>query len=289
MMRGAALVAAVLACASPSVAQGVAERGAAARNELLAAIEALEAATAGREQVAALTRTIQAYEHGLTALREAMRQATIRDTALALRFEAGRDRLARLVGALSAMNPEPTPLLLLHPSGPLGTARSGMILSEITPALQAEVQALRQELQEVADLRALQASAGETLQRGLTAAQAGRAALSQAIAARGPLPRRFADDPERLRVLQKDADTLDALTGGLAPDLNIDGAMADFAEARGRLRLPVQGPVLRRAGEQDAAGIARPGLVIATRPQAQVSAPWPGTIRSLGPYLDYGN
>jgi septal ring factor EnvC (AmiA/AmiB activator) len=47
--------------------------------------------------------------------------------------------------------------------------------------------------------------------------------------------------------------------------------------------------LLRRAGEPDAAGITRPGLVIATRPAALVTSPWPATIRYRGPLLDYGN
>lgn len=284
----AALVAAVFA-AAPAAAQDPAAEALAARDALLSAIAALEAARSGPDQVAALTRTIQAYERGLSVLREALRQATIRETALLLRFEARRDRVSRLLGALSAMDPNPSPLLLLHPAGPLGTARSGMMLSEVTPALQAEVDQLRGELQELADLRALQTSAAQTLERGLTTAQEARTALSQAMAARADLPRRFSDNPDRLRLMIEDADTLDALATGLAPDLNTDGALADFASARGRLPLPVLGQVLRRAGEADAAGVMRPGLVIATRPQALVTAPWPGTIRYRGPFLDYGN
>jgi septal ring factor EnvC (AmiA/AmiB activator) len=39
----------------------------------------------------------------------------------------------------------------------------------------------------------------------------------------------------------------------------------------------------------DAAGIRRPGLVIATPPRALVTSPWPATIRYRGPLLDYGN
>ncbi len=287
ILRAAGL--ALLLTVFPAAAQSVPEQAASASRNLLAAIEELERASAGREQVTALTRTIQAYEQGLGALREALRQATIREAALLMRFEARRDRVARLLGVLSNMGTDPSPLLLLHPSGPLGTARSGMMLTEITPALQAEVDTLRAELQEVADLRALQSSAAETLQRGLTAAQGARSTLSQAIAARSELPRRFTGDPDRLRLMIEDADTLDALASGLAPDLDIDARMADFSAARGRLPLPVLGRVLRRAGEADAAGISRPGLVIATRPQALVTAPWSGTVRYRGPFLDYGN
>lgn len=289
MRRPAALLVCLLLAAAPAAGQSAADQGAAASRALLAAIEGLEAAKSGKDQVAALTDTIQAYEQGLGTLREALRLATIRETALLLRFEAKRDRVSRLIGVLSGMGPDPSPLLLLHPSGPLGTARSGMMLAEVTPALQAEVDVIREELAEVAALRGLQQSATETLQRGLVAAQSARTALSQAMAARQALPRRFSADPERLALMIADADTLDALATGLAPDLNTDGGMADFSAARGRLPLPVLGQILRRAGEADAAGVTRPGLVIATRPQALVTTPWPGTIRYLGPFLDYGN
>lgn len=290
ILRSALLVAAMGATALPATAQAVAEQAAAARTDLILAIETLEKTTSGRDQVAALSQTITAYERGLGALREALRQATIREAALLMRFEAKRDRVARLVGVMSAMGTDPSPLLLLHPSGPLGTARSGMMLADVTPALQAEVDQLRAELQEVAELRRQQSGAADTLQRGLTAAQAARTALSQAIASRGPLPRRFTDDPERLTLMIEDADTLDALATGLAPDLNADSTgLADFASAMGRIAMPVVGQILRRFGEADAAGIERPGLVIATRPQALITAPWSGTIRYRGAFLDYGN
>lgn len=51
------------------------------------------------------------------------------------------------------MEANPGPLLLLHPDGALGTARSGMVLAEVAPAVQAEAEALKAELQELAELR----------------------------------------------------------------------------------------------------------------------------------------
>lgn len=288
-LRTACLVLSLIA--TPLWAQGISvpEQAAAARDDLLASIEQLEASDSGRDQVLALSQTIQAYEKGLGALREALRTATIREAALVMRFEAKRERVSQLLGVLSGLGSDPSPSLLLHPSGPLGTARAGLMLSDVTPALQAEVETLRAELQEVRDLRALQAQASQTLQRGLEAAQGARTQLSQAIAARGALPKKFITDPERLLLIIEDADTLDALATGLAPDLTPDDRLLGFEDSMGRLPMPVLGQVLRRSGEADAAGITRPGLVIATRPEALVTAPWSGTIRYIGPFLDYGN
>ena len=102
---------------------------------------ALEAASTSRDRVSALTQTIRAYEDGLAALREALRQAHLREATLDLQFRAKRDRVAQLIGVLSQLESRPGPLLLLHPSGPLGTVRSGMMLADVTPALQAEAEA----------------------------------------------------------------------------------------------------------------------------------------------------
>ena len=65
--------------------------------------------------------------------------------------------------------------------------------------------------------------------------------------------------------------------------------LPDFETAKGTLPLPVNGTLLRRFNEADAAGLRRPGLLLATRPLSIVTTPWPATIRYRGPLLDYGN
>jgi septal ring factor EnvC (AmiA/AmiB activator) len=257
--------------------------------DLQTAIVAMQAATGARDRVAALTQTIRAYELGLDAVREGLRQVTIRETALTLQFEAQRDQVARLIGVLESLPTDPGPLLLLHPAGPLGTAQSGMLLAEVTPALQAEADRLRGELTEVNDLRAVQEAASATLAQGLFAAQEARSALSQAISDRTDLPIRFIDDPDALKGLLESADTLDAFAAGLGSDAAAEDLSPDIAAAKGTLPMPVLGTILRRPDEADAAGVRRPGLLVVTRARALVTAPWPATIRYRGPLLDYGN
>jgi septal ring factor EnvC (AmiA/AmiB activator) len=257
--------------------------------DLQTAIVAMQAATGARDRVAALTQTIRAYELGLDAVREGLRQVTIRETALTLQFEAQRDQVARLIGVLESLPTDPGPLLLLHPAGPLGTAQSGMLLAEVTPALLAEADRLRGELTEVKDLRAVQEAASAALAQGLSAVQEARSALSQAISDRTDLPIRFIDDPDALKGLLESADTLDAFAAGLGSDAAAEDLSPDIAAAKGTLPMPVLGTILRRPDEADAAGVRRPGLLVVTRARALVTAPWPATIRYRGPLLDYGN
>ncbi|MCB2109595.1 MAG: peptidoglycan DD-metalloendopeptidase family protein [Defluviimonas sp.] len=281
----AALAAGPAASEDPAVA--AAERASA---DLAEAVLALEKARGARDRVAALTGTIRAYEAGLSALRDAMRRVSVREAEITADFAARRDQISALLSVLATIGREPAPLMLLHPEGALGTARAGMIAGAVAPALQAEAGALRAELDELARLRQLQGGSAETLQRGLSVAQAARTALSQAVQDRTDLPRRFLEDPAELKSLVESADSLDAFAVGLAGlEADIGAPMEDFEGAEGRLPLPVQGTLLRRAGEADAAGIRRPGLLIATRPAALVTSPWPATIRYRGPLLDYGN
>lgn len=278
-----------IACAEISPADAALE----ASGQIEAASLSLQKADSARDRVAALTETVKGFEAGLAALREGLRRAAIREAQVGRELKAQEDEIARLLGVLQVMGQGPAPVMLLHPQGPTGTARSGMILADVTPALEQRAARLRYDLEEVAILRELQQSAAEKLQEGLSGVQQARTALSQAIADRTDLPRRFADDPVQTALLIASTETLEGFASGLT-DIQEDGAGApealpDITYRMGELSLPVESRVLRHAGEADAAGIRRPGLVLAARPNALVVSPTAATIRYLGPLLDYGN
>lgn len=261
----------------------------AALDQLLAADALLAAANSGEDRVAALTQTVRAYEDALAAVRDGLRRMSTRRQALELALAARSDDIARLLATLQTMGDTPSPLLMLHPSGPLGTARAGMMISDLTPALQAEVDQLRADLGQIQSLQQAQDTALAALGQGLASAQTARTALIAAMEQRTDLPQRFRDDPARLANLLAASQTLEVFATGLqniAGDPNI--AAPDAGALKGTLPLPVDGRLLRRFGEPDAAGILRPGWVIATRAGALVTTPVAATIRFQGPFLDYG-
>ncbi|MFD0978756.1 murein hydrolase activator EnvC family protein [Tropicimonas aquimaris] len=260
-----------------------------AAEQLEAAARSLEAAGGARDRVRALTQTVQAYEEGLAALRAGMRQAARQERLLTEQLDARDAEISQLLGALTSIERSPAPLLLLHPTGPVGMARSGMMLRDLTPEIQGQVESLRASLTEIAVLQALREEAEEAVTAGLKGAQEARTALSQAMADRTDLPRRFSADPERMRRLLATAETIDAFAAGLGTLALGPSENPDFSALKGLLPYPVQGVVLHGFGATDAAGITRPGVVIATRPGALVTAPAEATIRYVGPLLDYGN
>ncbi|MEM9348874.1 MAG: peptidoglycan DD-metalloendopeptidase family protein [Pseudomonadota bacterium] len=268
-----------------------ADEARAAMEQLEAAAAQLDSAESGRDRVAALTQTVYAFEDGLSAIRTGLRAAVQEEEQISADLAAKEAEVARLLGVIQIMGQRPAPQLLLHPSGPTGAARSGMILSDVTPALQAEVAVLRDALAEVSALRILQQDAAERLREGLVGVQEARAALARAISDREPLPKRFTEDSVKTAILIGASETLEAFADGLA-EIAENETAADLPAAGsllGALEQPVRGTLLRRFEEADAAGISRPGLIMATRPDALVSAPAPGTVRFQGELLDYGN
>jgi len=281
-----------LLCAGQASAQSDAAAAAqAAAVQLEAASVTLRDAASARDRVRALTETVRAYEAGLAAMRTGLRRAATREAQLSRQLEVREAEVAQLLGVLQTISTSPSPVLILHPSGPLGSARSGMILAEVTPALNAQAQRLSADLQEVRTLRTLQEGAAETLKSGLSGVQEARAELSKAIADRTDLPRRFTEDPVRTAILLSSTETLTGFANGLSeiPDGGEVAAPTDIGDLKGNLDLPVQGVLLHRAGEADAAGVKRDGIIIAARPRALVTSPVAATIRYRGPLLDLGN
>lgn len=252
---------------------------------------ALSEANSARDRVRALTATVQAYEAGLAAMRDGLRRVSTREGQLTAQLRAREDEIAQLLGVLQTIETSEPPVLLLHPAGPMGAARSAMMLAEVTPGLNARAQQLARDLDEVTTLRTLQEDAAQKLEYGLAGVQKARSELSLAIANRTDLPKRFTEDPVRTAILISSTETLDGFASGLAEmaDGEISSSTADISNRKGGLGLPVQGLVLRRPGEADAAGIKRDGIILATRPRALVTSPTAATIRYLGPLLDLGN
>ncbi|WP_282601880.1 peptidoglycan DD-metalloendopeptidase family protein [Paracoccus sp. PARArs4] len=257
---------------------------------LRAAVAELPKAVEADDQVVAMTDVIRAYELGLSALRGGLRQASLREAELRDRFEAQRGQLSRVLGAMTSMQDSPESAMLLHPAGALANARSAMILSDVTPGLRAQAEDLQTDLDEIATVRELQANAAGMLETGLASVQEARRLLVSASGDRSSMPARYGEDPAELSALQEAAATLDEFASGIARmETDIGAPMEDFEGAQGSLRLPAIGTILRTYDEPDAAGVSRPGWVIATAPAALVQTPWPATIRYRGPFLDYGN
>ena len=266
--------------------------------ETIFAIEALDLATANlkkakssKKRIKSLSQAIRSYEETLAILRISVRDLTIQQSQVQNVLDQNENEIMQLLGVLATVQKTPIAGQMLHPSGPLATARSGMIISEIIPILQENVDQIRDQVMVLEQLSETQFKAQASLQTGLLELQKAHSNLGRAIANREDVPKRFIADPEKLKILIKASNDLETFAASVQSIALDEPAVSlpSVRDRKGNLNLPVRGKVLRKFNEADASGIKRSGIILATDPRAIVISPTAATIRYLGPLLDYGN
>ncbi len=258
--------------------------------ELEEAAIKLVVAKGEKDRIAALTDTIQAFETALSSLRASLRKVASAQKDIKTRLDLREENISRLIGVLYSIGNEPAPAKLVHPDGPLTTARAGMLLSDVLPRLQRPVEQLKKDLEDLKTLETLQTDSSVILESGLRELQSARSDLVAAASSREELPRRFIKDPAKTAILIAASESIETFIKGLSIYGLDDLAqpLPDIEEKKGTLAFPVHGRVLRGFNENDAAGIKRPGIVVATTSAAIVTTPAAVTIRYQGDLLDYG-
>ena len=266
--------------------------------ETIFAIEALDLATANltkakeaKKRVKSLSQAIQSYEETLAILRISVRDLTLQQSQVQSVLDQNENEIMQLLGVLATVQKAPIAGQMLHPNGPLATARSGMIISDIVPILQENAAQLREQVLVLKQLSETQFRAQKSLQTGLSELQKAHSNLGRAIANRENLPKRFVTDPEKLEILIKASRDLESFAESVQSiALNEPSvSLPSVRDRKGNLNLPVRGKILRKFNEADASGIKRTGIILATDPKAIVISPTAATIRYLGPLLDFGN
>jgi septal ring factor EnvC (AmiA/AmiB activator) len=245
-------------------------------------------------RIAALTAAIRAYEHGLTAMRAALRGAVMQERAIAESLKEERTTLVQLLGIISAVESAPAPMSMLHPDGPLASARAGALMAAMTPDMTARIAALSASLDQLRVINALRMDAETNLRIGLGELQQARGALNGALDQRDAdgQRQRITVQPvavEQLDTLLRAAENLNGFAEGLAdlPVPELPG-QANFIDLQGTLPPPVGGTILRAFNATDAAGLARPGIIFSAQPLALVTTPTAATVRYAGEFLNYG-
>jgi len=295
-----------------------AQRAAEAR--LAAEIETLSQDRAAlNEQLIETAARVQEIEASISGVEERIGGLEQREGELRESFGARRGLLAELLGALQRMGRRPPPAVLVEPDDALKTVRTAILLGAVLPGVRIETEALAADLEELARLkRQIDGEKAQLLARSrdLNGERRRIAALvdakresaersSEALAGVREKADKLAGEAKNLEELIASIDreievARQAATAAATPPRSPEqalGALRDpsrlepavaFASARGLLPLPVSGAVTREYGTPDEFGSAARGISIATRSQAQVTAPSDGWVVYAGPFRSYG-
>lgn len=233
------------------------------------------------ERLRAFAASIQSYETALAALRSVQRGALRERVALEAQLEASSAQTAALLTALQRIEGTPVPALLLHPDGPEGAARAGMMVAEIMPGFQSATTKLTSDLHALARIKDTETSLIAEVDTALANLRRAEAILADDLASKGGA----VTDPDPTLVAMANAlgGSMDALTdllnGFNAPVVN--------SVLEPPFPLPVVGKITGQFGAQEAGG-PRKGIVVTARSGGLVVAPFDASVRFAGPFQGYG-
>ncbi len=276
MIRAVALLAA-LSLAAPAAAQEAGGLG--ETSALLAAADrSYDAAPTRETRLQALAAAVSAAEDGLAQMRQSLRDAAVRKTALQDEADAARDRAQEALGRLAARARAPLAAQAAQPAGPLAAARGAWLTAALGPSGAADAEAARARLSAALARDADRRAAWSRLRGALAALQAARADLSHDRAA----------SPARDLAEARAALDAFAAVDAREPRPGLDAPPARRPEPPGALPLPVDGPVVTPWGAKDAIGQTVTGVEIAAPAWARPTAPATSTIRYAGPLAGRG-
>ena len=236
-----------------------------------------------------------------------------------------RDVLAEVLAALQRMGRRPPPALLVRPEDALASVRSAILLGAVVPDLRAAADKLTSDLRQLVSLKDEMAQERDSMRADATSLAEDRSRIEMLIGEkrdqRAASAAALADQETRAADLAGQATSLKDLiarmeneisaaadasaaadkasaaasraTAGGPPPTSLGSAdrlapAVAFADARGLLPLPANGPLIRRYGDPDGLGAKSQGISIATRPAAEVNSPSDGWIVYAGPFRSYG-
>lgn len=256
-----------------------------------------------RGQLVHAAKATQEHEAKVSALEDRLEKlkAEAERKRAALRQEEGR--MSRTLAVLQRISLYPTAAALTAPGDPNNAVRSALLLGRVLPHLEGRAEALGEELRQVKAIygkidkehRALDEATrelGQDRERLQGLIDKKRRLVKQTEAERK-------QEAKRIAALTKTARNLRELLAGIEREQKArprpqprrftrPTSLRPFSKARGRMRVPARGLIVRYFGQPTDTGLASKGMLIQTRPQARVVAPFDGKVVFAGPFRGYG-
>jgi septal ring factor EnvC (AmiA/AmiB activator) len=241
-------------------------------------------------------------------------------------LEGRHDTIVEVLAALQRMGRHPPPAIMVRPEDALQSVRTAIMLGAVVPEMRLQAEALAADLSDLLRIRKEIADEKERLTRDAASLTEARQRTSALIAERqkrqAETEKALEAEQQRSLTLARQADNLKDLIGKVEQELDSASRAAraaraaerateekakdnrvdlaalndpgrlvpavEFAAARGRLPLPVNGARIREFGASDGLGGTEKGLTIASRVGAQVTAPCDGWVVYSAPFRNYG-
>lgn len=266
-------------------------------------------------ETAARMRSLEAK---LSSTEKSLEPLNLREAEIKKSLDDRHMLLSEVLAALQKIGIHPTPALLINPEDALESVRSAILLGAVVPELRNQAEKLVSDLGELTRLRRDIAIERDNLALGRVALDDEKSRISALIEERqrqqnesekaieserarsqalanevvnvqdlvNRMEREIASAARAAAAARREDEARETSTN--SPDSGRITPALPFTQSKGKLPLPVTGTKLRVFGAANDAGGTEKGLSLATRPNAQVTAPCEGRIVFAGNFRNYG-
>ncbi len=241
---------------------------------------------------------------------------------LETRLKTRSGQMAETLAALQRLSQQPPELVAFRPDEAINSLRSASLLRRILPTLRDKARRLREDMDELQNVRQEISLEREELRQELASLTVTREELDGLMAERKKrqqiLHKATREERKKLAKFAATAKTLQELIARIekenrareeaaraaaqrlkdkpnrqsarstAPETRLPGGGDKFALAKGTLPLPARGAIAIRFGQKTPEGHVSRGITILTRPEAMVVAPHDGRVIFAGKFRTYG-
>ena len=262
-----------------------------------------------QRQLVSSAKQIQSQEGKLSLLEQKTKELEDQERELQEQLKLSNKQLFRVMKGLQTLALRPTELLVFQSKTPVDMLRSRDLMRYSLPSIGQMQAETKENLGKLANVRQELLDKKEQTKQAYTDLMTQREKMNRLVGQKKVMQAQYTnyynESKKKADALAAKAQDLKDLLAQLekeqalarkkkeqqralsapTPHLTAVGA---FGKAKGLLALPANGTITQHFGDTSVSGAHAKGIIIKTRPNAQITAPFDGTVLFAGPFQNYG-
>ena len=255
-------------------------------------------------QLISTAKRIQSQENSLSLWEQKKAELEQKQMALEQKLNLSNKQLARIMKGLQTLALRPTELLIFQTKTPVQMFRSRTLMRYSLPVIGQLRDQTREDLIELANVRSEISRKINDIQKAYTNLKDQNDQMNRLLIQKQLMHAQYTtyynESKKKAEALAAKAQDLKDLLQKLEKERREaqqkrsqqivvkPNTSAAFGRAYGHLTWPAMGKIAQKFGDQSASGVHAKGIILKTRPRAQITTPYDGTVLFAGPFQNYG-
>ena len=262
-----------------------------------------------QHQLVNAAKQIQSHEGKLSLLEQKTKELTEQEADLKEQLKLSNKQLFRVMKGLQTLALRPAELLIFQVKTPVNMLRSRDLMRYSLPIIGQMQEETKENLGKLANVRQELQEKKEQTQQTYTDLKTQREKMNRLVNQKKTMQAQYTsyynESKKKADALAAKAQDLKDLLTQLEKEQSMArkkkeqqkafssstlrlAATGAFGKAKGLLSLPANGVITQHFGDTSISGAHAKGIIIKTRPNAQITVPFDGIVLFAGPFQNYG-